>query len=187
MKMLNKFSFVILGSALIISCKDNGSPNYQFMPNMYEAVSYETYSESKAFNGRNMIKGQQAQLTPNGAVKRGYEVFEYDNTEEQYILAKSNLKSPIDTLDTKQKAKSKELYGIYCAICHGDSGNGKGKLVENEKFLGVPSYKDREITKGSIYFVVTYGRNSMGSHASQISQEERWLISDYVMELKSKL
>jgi cytochrome c1 len=187
MKMLNKISFVILGSALIISCKDNESPNYQFMPNMYEAVSYETYSESEAFNGRNMIKGQQAQLTPKGAIKRGYEVFEYENTTEQKELAKANLKSPIDTLDTKQKAKSKELYGIYCAICHGEAGDGKGNLVKKEKFLGVPSYKDRDITKGSVYFVVTHGLNSMGSHASQLSQEERWLVTDYVMELKSKL
>lgn len=187
MKMLNKISFVILGSALIISCKDNESPNYQFMPNMYEAVSYETYSESEAFKGRNMIKGQQAQLTPKGVIKRGYEVFEYENTPEQKELAKANLKSPIDTLDTKQKAKSKELYGIYCAICHGEAGDGKGNLVKKEKFLGVPSYKDREITKGSVYFVVTHGLNSMGSHASQLSQEERWLVTDYVMELKSKL
>jgi hypothetical protein len=37
-----------------------------------------------------------------------------------------------------------------------------------EKFLGVPSYKDRVITEGSIFHIVTYGINSMGSHANQV-------------------
>jgi len=35
--------------------------------------------------------------------------------------------------------------------------------------------------------VVTYGLNSMGSHANQLSQTERWLVAAYVMQLKSKL
>jgi hypothetical protein len=68
------------------------------------------------------------------------------------------------------------------AIC-----DGKGKLVTNEKFLGVPSYKDRVITEGSIFHVITYGLNSMGSHANQLNQEERWLVTAYVQKLKSEL
>ena len=60
-------------------------------------------------------------------------------------------------------------------------------MVEREKFLGVPSYKDREITEGSIYHVITYGLNSMGSHANQLTQEERWQVTDYVLKLKSEL
>ena len=187
MKIINKISLIIFGTLLFTSCKNEEQPNYQFMPNMYEPVSYETYGEVDAFKSRNMIKGQQAQINPKGTVKRGYEVFEYENTPEQYLLAKANLKSPMDTLTIKEKEKGKELYGIYCAICHGESGNGKGKLVTNEKFLGVPSYKDREITKGSVFFVITHGLNSMGSHSSQISQKERWMVTDYVMELKTKL
>jgi hypothetical protein len=62
-----------------------------------------------------------------------------------------------------------------------------GVLVMREKFLGVPSYKDRVITEGSIFHIVTYGINSMGSHANQVDAHERWLIADYVLKLKSKL
>jgi mono/diheme cytochrome c family protein len=90
-------------------------------------------------------------------------------------------------LTEKEQAMGKELYDIYCAVCHGSKGNGKGILMEREKFLGVPSYADREITDGSIFHVVTYGLNSMGSHASQVSIKERWLIADYVLKLKSEL
>ena len=80
-----------------------------------------------------------------------------------------------------------ELYDKDCAVCHGDKGDGKGNLVLKEKFLGVPNYKDRPITEGSIFHVVTYGLNAMGSHANQLSQEERWQVADYVLKLKAGL
>ena len=66
-------------------------------------------------------------------------------------------------------------------------GDGQGILMTREKFLGVPSYADREITPGSIYHVLMYGKNAMGSHAGQVNSEERWQIAQHVMELRSKL
>ena len=59
-------------------------------------------------------------------------------------------------------------------------------IQEVEKILGVPSYKDRVITQGSIYHVMTYGINTMGNYANQLNQTERWLVADYVMKLKNK-
>ena len=176
-------------SASIYSCKSDSAPNYQFFPNMYESVGYETYAESDAFDGANQLNGQTAQLPAEGSIKRGYVPYELPNTTEGYNMSKDTtlLKSPYSNLSEDELKKGKELYDIYCAICHGATGNGKGKLVEREKFLGVPSYADRQITDGSIFHVITYGLNSMGSHASQISTKERWLIADYVLKLKSEL
>jgi mono/diheme cytochrome c family protein len=152
------------------------------MPNMYEPVSYNTYSESDAFKN-----GKEGQLPVEGTINRGFEVYEYENSTAGYDLAKANLKSPIDTLSTEDMDKAKGLYEIYCAICHGNGGNGQGKLVTQGKFLGVPSYKDRVITTGSVFHVQTYGLNSMGSYANQLNAHERWLVATYVMKLKSEL
>jgi len=187
MKSLFKLALFFGLTVSVTSCSDTKSPNYQFFPNMYESVGYETYAESEAFNGENQLKGQTAQEPPQGSIKRGFEIYDYENSTAGYELAKANLISPIDSISEKESSKGKELYGIYCAICHGDQGNGKGKLVEREKFLGVPSYADRPITEGSVFHVITYGLNSMGSHANQLSQHERWLVTDYVLQLKSKL
>lgn len=181
MKSLHKIVALVSLSILTTSCFDKSKPNYQFFPNMYEPVGYETYSESSAFKN-----GKEGQLVPEGAIKRGFVPYEIPNTTEGYNEAKATLKSPLDSISLNPE-KGKELYTIYCAICHGDKGDGKGKLVEREKFLGVPSYKDREITDGSIFHVVTYGLNAMGSHANQLSQEERWQVADYVLKLKSEL
>jgi cytochrome c553 len=168
---------------LVSSCKDDLKPNYQYMPNMYESVSYNTYSQADVFKG-----GKEGQLPVEGTINRGFEVYEYPDTPEALIAVKAaNLKSPLGPLSVKDMEKAKGLFEIYCAICHGVSGNGQGKLVTQGKFLGVPSYKDRVINEGSIFHVGTYGLNLMGSHANQLSKKERWMVAAYVMELKSKL
>ncbi len=181
MKSVYKITLLFGITILVSSCHNNAAPNYQYFPNMYESVGYETYAESDAFKD-----GKEGQLPASGTVNRGFEPFEYENSTAGYELAKANLKSPLDSL-SRNPEKGKELFEIYCASCHGNAGNGKGKLVEREKFLGVPSYKDRVITEGSIFHVITYGLNSMGSHANQLSAQERWLVTDYVLKLKSEL
>ncbi|MEO8516503.1 MAG: cytochrome c [Flavobacterium sp.] len=173
---------VLMGlSSLLFSCQNKQKPNYQFFPNMYESVGYETYSESSAFKN-----GKEGQLPPQGSIKRGFVPYEYPNTDAGYEAAKLNLKSPLDSAAVNME-KGKELFNIYCAICHGEKGNGKGKLATREKFLGVPNYADRQITEGSIFHVVTYGKNAMGSHANQLSQKERWQVAGYVLKLRSEL
>ncbi|RKS95196.1 quinol:cytochrome c oxidoreductase monoheme cytochrome subunit [Flavobacterium limicola] len=181
MKSVYKITLLFGITILVSSCHNNAAPNYQYFPNMYESVGYETYAESNAFKN-----GKEGQLPAEGTVNRGFEPFEYENSTAGYELAKANLKSPLDSL-SRNPEKGKELFEIYCISCHGASGNGKGKLVEREKFLGVPSYKDRVITEGSVFHVITYGLNSMGSHANQLSAQERWLVTDYVLKLKSEL
>jgi mono/diheme cytochrome c family protein len=183
MKSVYKITLLVGITILVSSCKDDSKPNYQYMPNMYEPVSYNTYSQADVFKG-----GKEGQLPVEGTINRGFEVYEYPNTPEALIAVKAaNLKSPLDTISTKDMEKAKGLFEIYCAICHGVGGNGQGKLVTQGKFLGVPNYKDRVINEGSIFHVETYGLNLMGSHANQLSKNERWLVAAYVMELKSKL
>jgi cytochrome c1 len=186
MKSLLKIVMLLGIVVSIASCKDNLKPNYQYMPNMYEAVSYETYSQSDAFNSANGLQGKEGQLPPVGTIKRGFIPYELPNTTEGYNASKLITASPLDSTMVDMK-KAQELFEIYCAICHGNAGDGKGKLVKQEKFLGVPNYKDREITQGSIFHVMTYGLNSMGSYSNQLSQNERWQVASYVLKLKSQL
>jgi len=176
---------VLLVSVIIAlgvqSCADSSRPNYQYFPNMYEPVGYETYADSDAF-----ANGIEAQIPVVGTISRGWEPYDYPDTNEGYEAAKAKLNSPLE-ITAEHAANGKELYGIYCAVCHGNKGDGQGILMKREKFLGVPSYADREITPGSIYHVLMYGKNAMGSHAGQVNAEERWQIAQHVMELRSKL
>ncbi len=186
MKSILKIIVVLGIMVSFTSCKDSNKPNYQYMPNMYESVAYETYSESGAFNSENGSKGKEGQLPAKGSVKRGYVPYEFANSTSGYDAAKLNSKSPLDSTMVDMK-KGQELFEIYCAICHGNAGNGKGKLVTQEKILGVPSYADRVITEGSVNHVLNFGLNSMGSYANQLDPQERWMVSAYVMKLKGEL
>ena len=172
---------MVVFSLTTLSCFDSSKPNYQFFPNMYESVGYSTYEQSSAF-----ANGIEAQIPVEGSIPRGWVPYEYEDTNEGYESAKNNLISPLELLDKNIK-KGKELYNIYCAVCHGPKGDGQGILMKREKFLGIPSYADRDITEGSIYHVLMYGKNLMGSHAGQVNSNERWQISQYVISLREKL
>ena len=183
MKSLIKILVVVIMISLVFSCKKDRRPNYQFMPNMYEPVGYETYGEYEVFPDE-----QSAMLPAEGTIARGYSLFDFVNTNEDFERAKLELMNPLDSTQVNF-AKGKELYNIYCGICHGTKGNGQGNLVKREKILGIPSYDDvgRAITQGSIYHTIYYGKNTMGSYANQLNEEERWQVVSYVLNLKTDL
>jgi len=183
--MKNSINIIIVAIMMIsiVSCKKDSKPNYQYMPNMYAPVGYEPYGDYEVFPG-----GQEAMLPAEGSIPRGWMPYDYKDSTEGYQLAKDSLKNAIRYTKANEES-GKALYDIYCAICHGAKGDGKGTLVQREKILGVPSYDDigRAITEGSIYHVMYYGINSMGSYAAQTSEQERWQIVQYVQKLKADL
>jgi len=183
MKSLIKILVLAVMVSSVYSCKKDSRPNYQFMPNMYEPVGYETYGSYEVFPGE-----QSAMIPVEGTIARGYSLFDYENSTEEYERAKIDLLSPLDSTQV-DLVRGKELFDIYCGICHGNRGDGQGNLVKREKILGIPSYNDvgRAITEGSTYHTIYYGKNAMGSYANQLNEEERWQVVAYVLKLKADL
>lgn len=185
--MMNNFKnlgLLLVMFAFLVSCFDKNEPNYQYMPDMYKPVGYETYDEVDF-----LPRGMEAQKPVENTIMRGWIPYGIENTPEGKEQARL-LTSPLDSLDQEDNlAVGGQLYTIYCAICHGDKGDGQGTLVKREKILGVPSYDDaaRNVTVGTSYHAVHYGLNSMGSYASQMNTKEMWLVSEYVMKLKDDL
>lgn len=186
MKNIFKIAIVLIAIVSLGSCQNDNKPNYQYMPNMYESVGYEAYGDYEVFEP--VTGGSSAMIPADGSIMRGWMPYEIENTAEGKAFAKANLKNTVPFTE-ETEAKGKELYEIYCGICHGKKGDGNGYLVEREKILGVPAYNDagRAITEGSIYHVMYYGINSMGSYASQMTEEELWMVDHYVLSLKDKL
>ncbi len=184
MKSFIKIITVVSLIATLVSCtgeKRERQIQYMGDTDMYDAVPYEAYSKVKILPNE-----MEAQRPVAGTVARGKIPYDYPNSEVGYQLAKDSLHSPLQ-LTKANLDKGKYLFDMYCAICHGTKGDGQGTLVKREKFLGVPNYKDREITEGSIYHVIMFGRNMMGSHASQLEAKERWQVVQYVEHLRNEL
>lgn len=187
MRRYFKLFLYTFATVLLVSCgSDNtadtaSNRSVQYFPNMYESVGYETYQEGEIFPNN-----VEAQKPVEGSVSRGWLPYDYEDNNEGYASAKANLQNPLPYTE-ENLTNGEALYNIYCAICHGNKGNGQGHLMKTEKILGVPSYDAREITQGSIYHVMYYGINYMGSYASQTSEEERWQIAHHVGALTREL
>ncbi len=201
MKKYIKLSIVLgFTSTILSSCwTDKSTPNYVFFPNMYYSEAYEPYAKTeRPWDDREttveVFKDQKdmTALKPvAGTIPRtedGILPTELPNTTEGYEASKAITQSPLLLKDKeKNLEKGKELYTIYCAVCHGDDGEGKGILVQNDKIKGVPNYKNRGyLTVGSTHWVIVNGKGIMGSHASQLTSKERWQVAEYVMELKGE-
>jgi len=88
--------------------------------------------------------------------------------------------------------EGKRLYEIYCSPCHGKEGNADGSvtIANNHAFpMGAPfSYyteANLAITEGHMFYITQYGRNSMGSYASQLNPNERWKVIMYVKQMQA--
>lgn len=182
MRKYIKFSIAFLVLASIVSCSNKREREVQYMPDMYVSTPYDA----------DMQKGNSeisANLKPvAGTIARGQVPYDYPNTDDGYSAAKAELTSPL-TKDEANLENGKKMYTIYCASCHGKKGDGNGTLVEREKIGGVPAYNDpgRNITEGSIYHVIMFGKGIMGSHAGQLTNKERWQVVQYVEQLKNDL
>lgn len=185
MKNFLQIACLALTLIFLASCTDTKpiKRKVQYMgdTDMYTSVPYDTYSDNPEFKN-----GISAQKPVEGTIARGEELYEVPNNEVGYQFAKDSIHSPLKVNEENLK-NGEKMYKLYCAVCHGDTGDGQGVLVKNEKFLGVPNYKDREITEGSIHHVIMYGRNMMGSHASQLTDKERWQVVQYVEKLRTDL
>ena len=83
------------------------------------------------------------------------------------------------------KKDGEVLYGKFCIHCHGATGAGDGKV--GGKLPGPPpAYNGalKNLPEGKIFHTLTYGKGTMGSHASQLTQEERWKLVFYVQKLQ---
>ena len=165
----------------IISCNDKKTRQAQYMPDMYVSIPYNA-------DGAEGLGGEPVNSKPvAGTIARGgAPAYDIPDTIVGYDIAKSDLKSPL-VKDEKNLDNGKKMYTIYCVSCHGKKGDGNGYLSTSEKFAGIPNYKDREITEGSIYHVLMHGKNLMGSHSSQLTYKERWQIVQYVEVLRTDL
>lgn len=181
MKSLKIIIALAVVATSLSSCNDKRKPQVQYMPDMYVSVPYDA-------NGANGLNGGEVNKLPvAGTVNRnGVVAYDIPDTNEGYEKAKAELTNPLPTTEANLE-KGKELYGIYCASCHGTKGDGNGVLSQRDKFNGIPNYADRDLTPGNIYHVIMYGKNLMGSHASQLRYNERWQVVQYVEKLRSEL
>jgi mono/diheme cytochrome c family protein len=157
-------------------------PGYIYFPDMTYSQAYESMTPNTVF-----ADSQSQQLPVAGTIPRGYKPFHFENTLEDYSRAGDELENPLIATEDNI-SQGRYLYGIYCAICHGESGEGNGPIVQREKFPPPPTFfNDYMMTlpDGKMFYSVHFGKGLMGSYASQLSQEERWKVILYINKMQN--
>jgi mono/diheme cytochrome c family protein len=82
--------------------------------------------------------------------------------------------------------RGKERYDVYCAVCHGYTGEGDGMIVQRG-FPQPASFQQQRLLDAPVgYYVsaITNGFGRMFPYASRIPAEDRWAIAAYVKALQ---
>jgi len=100
--------------------------------------------------------------------------------------ATSGAKNPVKPT-AKSQARAKELYGQDCAICHGETGNGKTDLAK-DMGLKLGDWSDPKTldakSDGDLFNVIRSGKDKMPPEASgRAKDDEVWNLVLYIRGL----
>jgi len=198
MKRLTYITAILITAIIVItSCHDKRNPGRVYMPDMAYSRAYESYAQrdSTKFTMDPTRKGGSMIFFDNmpaaGTIKRG-ELFPYTlpNDSNGYKMS-AMVKNPLDSvvLTKAELAETGRLFNINCAICHGEKGLANGPLATSGKIGGVANLTLDLYVKmadGTMFHSINYGKNNMGSYASQLSRKQRWMIVKYIRTLQPK-
>ncbi len=97
----------------------------------------------------------------------------------------TQLPPPLE-LTPQMLARGQERFDIYCAVCHGRTGEGNGEVVRRG-FPAPPSYhlpRLRNAPIGHFYDVITNGYGVMYPYATRVEPADRWAIAAYIRALQ---
>ncbi len=199
MKKIVILSFVVVTmTAIFTGCSDDirRDPGKVYMPDMAYSRAYETYATTEEQKAALLKQGIHFSNTPvPGTIKRD-ELLPFLILKDSAAGDTSNyhasreVRNPLTSMDT---VEAERLYLVNCAICHGAKLDGNGPLYKGgdgpfpaapAQFVGKAQYEN--MPEGQMFYSATYGKNKMGSYASQLNTKQRWMVIAYIKSKQGK-
>ncbi|HRO41396.1 MAG TPA: cytochrome c [Flavipsychrobacter sp.] len=187
---MNKTKSIVVASLMIglgiTACNQNGSkhrnPGKTYAPDMVYSRAYDAYTYNP-----NFADSQSSRLPVPGTIARDHDLPDHlkEGDTTAYKAFTTNLRFTVEELQ-----EGKRLYDIYCGICHGQKLDGQGPLFASGKYASMPAnFKDGKylgMSEGVMYAAVKFGKNAMGSYASQLDVKQRWQVIAYIKKVQSE-
>ncbi len=191
MKTTNIISGILTGTLAIslFACSDvRRNPGRIYMPDMTYSRAYETYASTEDLTKEGV---HYDHMPVAGTIARGEELpfplpkDAFGDTTNYH--AARDIKDPLPACDSAQLDEARRLFAINCAICHGAALDGNGPLYKDgngpfaahpAQLVGGPQYMT--MPEGQMFYSIEYGKNMMGSYASQLNRKQRWMIVQYI-------
>ncbi len=167
-------------------------PGKIYMPDMAYSRAVETYADHSNLEQAGIYYDASPVA---GTIKRGgvaYFPLEKDKVgDSTNYVASKQIQSPISVLQTDEIIEASRLYKVNCGICHGEKLDGNGPLYNggNGPYAAKPATlvgdaKYENMPAGQMMYSLTYGKNLMGSYASQLSTKQRWMVIQYIKSVQ---
>lgn len=146
--------------------------------------------DTEFYTGRLAQGSQASPLTNAGAAQAGVTTSPANTNagaQPQQSFQGFVTRIPVE-LNREAINRGEERFNIYCSLCHGRAGDGKGMIaLRGFRRDQMPSFhQDRLRTAPPGYFfdVMTQGLGTMPSYAGSITAEDRWKIVAYIRALQ---
>ncbi len=128
-----------------------------------------------------------------GTIARGF--LREDNAFYRGVDNSNNYITSLPIATTREVLeRGRERYDIYCTVCHGESGDGKGIIMvgnggQGYGYIPAPNYhteRFREMADGYYFEIISNGTpaGTMPGYATQIPVADRWAIIAYIRALQ---
>jgi mono/diheme cytochrome c family protein len=146
---------------------------------MHDQPRYESFERSDFF-----ADGASARAPIPGTVARG------QLSEDEFLTTGKQDGAFVETfpfpVSIEVMRRGRARYEIFCAPCHGRTGDGSGMVVQRG-YRRPPSFhadRLRNERAGYLYDVITSGFGAMPDYAAQIPVADRWAIVAYIRALQ---
>jgi cytochrome c553 len=146
---------------------------------MHDAPRYDPLEASPVF-----LKGSSAQPLVEGTIARG-------TLREDTLLTTGKIGADLSNvfpfaITRADLDRGEERFNVYCAPCHGRTGEGNGMVVQRG-YRQPPSYHIDRLQKapaGYVFDTITNGFGVMPDYRAQLGVEDRWRVVAYVRALQ---
>jgi hypothetical protein len=176
------FAFILVAAFSILGFRGSKSskPPIEIFPDMDHQPKYMPQGESAFF-----ADGRVDRPVPANTVAR-----EFFSEDDHLALGKDESGEfargfPMDVTQELLE-RGIDRYTIFCAVCHGASGDGNG-ITKEYGMIATPSYIRDDLLKmpeGEIFNTITNGKNTMGRYGDKLTVEDRWAIVAYFKVLQ---
>ncbi|MDI9337579.1 MAG: DUF3341 domain-containing protein [Alphaproteobacteria bacterium] len=182
-------ALILITSLSACSNGDAGrEQNRVYMPDMAYSRAVETYDDKEHITNKGIFYNAEP---AKGSIARGSDIpfliaKDTPGSTLNYLAAQKII-NPITSLSSDDQEEAHRLYLVYCGICHGQKYDGNGPLYKDGSgpfpakpatLVGDPKYD--AMPEGQMFYSVTYGKNLMGSYASQLTTKQRWMVIKYI-------
>jgi mono/diheme cytochrome c family protein len=165
----NRLLLIAAGCLAVSACRQD----------MHDAPRYEPLEASAFFTDGRSARGLVVNTVARGTLREDEHL--YQGTIDGQLTDLFPMPVTAGTV-----ARGRERFNVFCAPCHGRTGQGNGMVVQRG-FRAPPSYHDERLRTAPVGYyvnVMTNGFGAMSDYTAQVPVEDRWAIAAYIRALQ---